>query len=338
MSLFVTPGQLSRRADLYQQMAQLLGAGIGLIQALEHLDRNPPSRALREPIRLTLENIRRGSTFADALRAARGELALFDIALLEAGERSGRLDNCLRQLADYYRARAQLAQKLIAGLRYPVLLIHFAALIFGIVLPFAWSQFHTSLAWLFFRTFLMLLPIYLLTFVIIYAMQSQRSERWRARLEFFMNLIPVLGTARRSLAVSRLALALGALINAGVNIIEAWELAADTTGSPALRRTVAAWGPLLAAGQTPGELLGRSRKFPDLFTNYYQSGEVSGKLDESLARLHTYYQEEGTRKMEALAQWVPRAIYFAIALFIAYMIIMAWSRYFNTISDITKGF
>ena len=36
--------------------------------------------------------------------------------------------------------------------------------------------------------------------------------------------------------------------------------------------------------------------FPDLFANLYSSGEVSGKLDETLKRLYAHYQEEGTHK------------------------------------------
>jgi type II secretory pathway component PulF len=133
--------------------------------------------------------------------------------------------------------------------------------------------------------------------------------------------------------LSRLAAALEALISAGVTIIEAWELAATASGSPALRRAVLAWKPQLLSGKMPAEAVGGCSLFPEMFANLYASGEVSGKLDESLGRLRQYYQEEGTRKLHAVAQWTPRIIYLLVALMIAYRVIQYWTGYFKQIQD-----
>jgi type IV pilus assembly protein PilC len=151
-------------------------------------------------------------------------------------------------------------------------------------------------------------------------------------MESLFRTVPVLGKARRELALARLSSALEALLSAGVNIIEAWELAANASGSPAIRRTVLAWRPLVDAGQTPAEVVRSSARFPDLFANQYATGEISGKLDESLKGLHQYYQEEGSRKLHALARWTPRAVYLAVMLMIAYQIVHFWIGYFNQIS------
>ena len=72
MALILTPGQFLQRAQFYQQLGQLTSAGIGLIQALEQLERNPPSHAYREPIRHQLEQIKQGATFTDSLLATSG--------------------------------------------------------------------------------------------------------------------------------------------------------------------------------------------------------------------------------------------------------------------------
>ncbi len=78
----------------------------------------------------------------------------------------------------------------------------------------------------------------------------------------------------------------------------------------------------------------RASEFPEMFKNLYHSGEVSGKLDENLKRLHQYYQEEGTRKIHAVAQWVPRIIYLIIALFIGYRIISFYAGYFGELNRV----
>jgi len=135
------------------------------------------------------------------------------------------------------------------------------------------------------------------------------------------------------LALSRLAAALEALISAGVTILEAWELAGTACGSPALRRTVLAWRPLVNGGHTPAEVVGASGKFPELFVSQYATGEVSGKLDDTLRRLHQYYQDEGSRKLHAFARWTPRGVYLLIVFMIAYRVVAFYMNYFKQIGN-----
>jgi type II secretory pathway component PulF len=329
MPLIITPGQLSRRADFYHQLGQLTGAGLGLVQALGQLKNHPPDRSYREPIGRLLEQIAGGCTLTDSLRRSGHWLPAFDIALLQAGEHSGRLDACFRLLADYYTDRARLARQMIGDLAYPAFLLHFAIFIF----PFA--QFFTSGNWAVYlcQTVGVLIPLYAAVALMIFAAQSRHGGTWRARFESLLHRIPVLGLARRSLALARLAAALEALLSAGVTIIEAWEMAATASGSPALRRTVLAWRPLVDGGQTPAEAVSASGSFPELFASQYATGEISGQLDGTLRHLHTYYLEEGSRKLHAFSRWIPRAIYFCVVLMIAYRIIHFYIGYFNMVRD-----
>ena len=125
--------------------------------------------------------------------------------------------------------------------------------------------------------------------------------------------------------------ALEALISAGVSIFDSWELAAAASGSPALRRAVNGWYGALRAGETPAELLARTSEFPELFTNLYHTGEISGQLDDSLRRIHLHYQEEGSRRLHLFSQWVPRLIYLVILLAVGYQIVSFWTGYYNDI-------
>jgi type II secretory pathway component PulF len=326
--MIITPAQLNRRAELYHQLSQFTTTGIGVIRALEQIRANPPSHSFRKPIQQILDELAKGMPVGESLRRV-GWLPTFDMALVEAGERSGRLDSSFRVLADYYNDRARMAKQVLADLAYPVFLFHFAALIFLVVLPFAAAQFNASLTWLFVKALLKLSPIYIIVALMIYANQSQHGERWRAIMEKNLNFIPRLGSGRRSLALARLALALEALINAGVNITEAWDLAASASGSPALRKAIAAWKPQITAGRTPAEVVRACRLFPEMFANFYASGEVSGKLDDSLRQLHTFYYDDGTRKIRGFAQWTPRLLYILILLVAGYEIIKFYTGYFN---------
>jgi type II secretory pathway component PulF len=266
---------------------------------------------------------------AESLRAA-AWLPEFDLSLIDAGERSGRLDACYRLLAEYYNDRARVARQVIGDLAYPVFLLHFAVFI----LPFADFFSSGNLAVYLAKTFGVLVPLYALTAALIYAGQSRHGEVWRGLVDSVLRPIPLLGTARHYLTLARLSAALESLSAAGVTIIEAWELAAAASGSPGIRREVKTWKPDLLAGETPSDKVSHCSWFPELFANLYHTGEVSGSLDESLRSLRKYYQEEGTRKLHAVSQWVPRFIYLAIMLVIAYKIINFWMGYFQQINQV----
>lgn len=327
MPLVLTPGQFARKAEFYYQLGQLTSAGLGLVRALEQLHNHPPTRSYRRPIGRLLEHLAAGHTLADSLNALGVWLPAFDRALLRAGEESGRLDQCFKLLADYYNERARLARQVIADLLYPVFLFHFAIFI----IPFAKFFSSGDLASYLSNTLGVLIPIYLVIFGMIYATQSRHGETWRSMIEGFLHPIPILGTARHYLALGRLAFSLEALLSAGVSIIDAWELAATASGSPALKRTVLAWRPQITGGVTPAEAVSRSSKFPQIFASQYTSGEISGKLDETLGRLARYYQEEGSRKLHAVAQWTPRAVYLFIVFMIAWHVIQFWTGYFKDV-------
>jgi type II secretory pathway component PulF len=170
--------------------------------------------------------------------------------------------------------------------------------------------------------------------MMIYASRNRRGAWWRSVLEMLLMPVPVLGTARQYLALARLSVALEALLNAGVTIIEAWEMAATASGSAAILRTVTAWKPAVVNGQTPSEAINASRRFPAVFANLYHSGEVSGQLDESLRRLYEYYQEEGSRKLYLFSRIVPKAIYFGVAILVGFKVIMFYKGYFNQLNEI----
>jgi type II secretory pathway component PulF len=334
MPLIVTPRQLTQRAQFYQQLGQLAAAGIPIPTALDMLMRNPPSRAFREPIRLMIGQLATGATVSDAMQSIGKWIPSFDIALIRAAEHSGRLDVVFKLLANYYDARAALIRQMIGDLAYPVFVFHFAILIFNFI---AWFQSGMSVTVFALRVTATLAPIYFAVWLMIFASQGRRGEKWRAFFEAILRRVPLLGTARHYLALSRLAAALEALLNAGVTIIEAWEMAAAASGSPALQRTVLAWKPQLVGGQTPSEAVNAApRQFPEVFANLYHSGEISGQLDESLERLRTYYHEEGTRKLHLLAKWVPQLIYLCVAGFVAFRVINFYTGYFNQLNEIMK--
>src|SRR5262245_19188895 len=220
MSLIVMPKQLARRAELYHQLGSTIAAGIPLIQALEMVSNTRGARHLHKPLQLLISQLQQGSTFAEALLSLGRWLPDFDIALLSAGEKSGGLDTCFRLLSDYYSERARLVRRVLADLAYPLLTLHIAIHVFPPSLLTSLVMKGDGFGFLLAKL-KALLPLYGLVFLVIFACQGKHGEAWRSLIERMVRAIPVLGVARRNLALARLSAALEGLISAGVSIIEA---------------------------------------------------------------------------------------------------------------------
>lgn len=328
MALVATPRQLSLRAELYHQLGALLSAGLPIIKSIESLASQPPARRFRHMLHQILGPLQEGESLTRALAQASEPLPLFDLALLRAGEESGRLPEILRLLAAYYRERAQQIRSLIGELVYPVFLFHVAIFI-G---PFPKLFLGGNIVQYLWQTVGFLIPIYVGVFLFALACQGSRGETWRGLIEAVCRFVPMLGRARQSLALSRLSAALEAQITAGVSIINAWELAAGASASPAIARTVRGWRPQLESSEkTPSDMVSAAPVFPQLFANFYSSGEVSGQLDESLERLHAHYQEEGTRLMRSFIKIFSMLVYLAITLKVAIQVIGGYQSHYGEI-------
>ncbi len=334
MPFIVTPRQLIQRSELYSQLASLMSAGVALVQALEMIQRKPPSHSYRAPLGAVIANIQAGSTFADSIASLGRWLPSFDLALIQAAEQSGRLAESLRLLADYYQQRAQFARSFMAQVAYPIVLVHLALVIFPThLLPrLVWEG---QVVEFLQQKLMVFIPLYAGAILLLFASQGRRGESWRSLVERFIRPIPTLGRAKQGMALARLAVALEALISAGVSIVDGWQLAADASGSPALRRAVLSWRSGIQAGETPGDLVSRSAVFPQLFSNLYNTGEISGQLDDSLRRLHHYYEEESARLLRSFIRWFSLAVYLLIAAAIGYQIISFWKNYYG---NILQGF
>jgi type IV pilus assembly protein PilC len=128
-----------------------------------------------------------------------------------------------------------------------------------------------------------------------------------------------------------LASTLEALISAGVGVIEAWQLAAEASGSAAIRQSVRHWLPRVEAGDAPSDHLSRSGVFPDVFSNLYATGEVSGQLDQELKHLHTYYEDSGSRRLERFALVTSLLVTLSVILTVAVWIVRFWMNYYGSL-------
>jgi type IV pilus assembly protein PilC len=334
--MIFTPAQLSRRAELYHQLGSMITAGVPLISALQTVGSNRNVRASKKAMTAIVDHLKNGLSFSDSMRHVPGWLPEFDEALLTAGEHSGKLDESFKQLANHYATRATILRDMIGRLMLPATNLHVFLLIFplGLLIGMAQGIFNSDYS----KCVPFLLEkliafggLYFVIFFFIFASQGKRGERWRSFLESVFRIFPILGSARKYLVHARLSAALEALISSGVSVVKAWPLAAAASGSPRLKRDIAKWKEPLEQGHTPSELVRENSYLHEMFASQYYSGEISGKLDDSLHRLHVYYQEEGYRALGLFSRISSGTIYGLVAMLIAYSVIKFWMNYYGAL-------
>lgn len=312
----------------------MIAAGVTLIQALEMAGKNNSLRSSRKTILALIEQLRAGHTFTDSMARVHGWLPEFDVALLSVGEESGRLDTTFKLLARYYASRAKIIRDTISGLIITAMTLNVFLLVFplGYLIAFAQGIFNNNFSQcvpFIFEKIIVFAALYGTLFLFIFACQGNRGERWRALVESIFNVVPLLRTALKYLALARLASALDALTNAGVSVIKSWELAAAASGSPRLKREVLNWTPQLETGVTPAEMVAQINYFPEMFANLFHTAELSGKIDETLLRLHNYYEEEGFRTLHFFTKILNGIIYGSVAVLVAINVIRFWTNYYG---------
>jgi type IV pilus assembly protein PilC len=335
MSLIVTPGQINRRSQLYYQLGSMITAGVPLLKALEMASRNNSLRASKRAILALLSHLQEGRTFTDSMKEVQGWVPEFDVALLSVGEESGRLDTSFKLLARYYASRAKIIRDTITGLIVTIMTLNVFLLVFplGYLIGFAMGIINNNFAQcvpFIIEKVVVFGGLYGGVLLLIFACQGNRGESWRAMTESIFRMIPLLRIALKSLALARLASALDALTSAGVSVIKSWALAGAACGSPHLKREILNWIPQIEAGATPADMVNQIHYFPEMFRNLYSSAEISGKLDETLGRLQSYYEEEGFHLLRLFTRILNGIIYGSIVVLVGFNIIRFWMNYYGS--------
>ena len=123
--------KLSEKALLYRELAKLVGANFHLDRSLEFLLKQQPSHARRTWLQGLQLGLKEGKGIAASITEHCGAFSdALEFALIDAGERSGRLGDAFSHLSRYFEAWNMAVKQAIGAMIYPLVLAHL-----GIVLP-----------------------------------------------------------------------------------------------------------------------------------------------------------------------------------------------------------
>jgi type IV pilus assembly protein PilC len=304
-----TGGKISMRDIVIftRQFSTMINSGLPLVQALDILSKQSESKALQAVTRQVVFDVESGHTVADALGKHPKAFSDLYVNMVAAGEAGGILDTILMRLATFMEKNDALVRKVKGAMIYPGVIMSVAAIAITVLLIFVIPVFQDM-----FASVNLTLP--LATRFVIGLSSALKTYWWaiglgiggggyllkkyyatpdgKLRVDRFLLHVPVLGDVLRKSAVSRFTRTLGTLISSGVSILDGLEITAKTAGNRVVQDAIMASRSSIAGGDTISAPLAKSNVFPPMVISMISVGEQTGGLDEMLAKIADFYDEE----------------------------------------------
>lgn len=325
--------------ELTRQLATLLGAAIPLAEALATLERQLDSASRRVLVAIGA-SVAEGHGLAESLRRHGAPFDTLYCALIEAGERSGRLAPVLERLADYLEQVQRQRHKARTALIYPAVLMTVSVIVvvglMTFVVPRLTEQFEhmnrslptVTQVLIGLSDALVLAGPWLLGLLLLLAVGASlllRKPRWRYRRDLLLLAVPRLGELLRVLDSARLSRSLAILCGSGVPLLDALQVGAATIGNLFVRGALERAREQVKGGVSLHRALVGEGQFPPMLINMVASGEASGTLPEMLERIADNQERTFSRQVDmALALFEPAMILLmgAIVLFIVLAVLL----------------
>jgi len=302
-----------------RQLSTMIDAGLPLVRGLEILasqQENPTFKKMLTQIKTDVES---GSTFAEALKKYPKHFDRLYCNMVAAGEIGGILDEVLRRLSDYMEKAQALKAKVKSAMTYPAIVLAISAVVLSIILIFViptfakmFDEFGSALPTPtlmvinlsnFLKSYFFAI-VGAIFFLVVIFKKYYATEKGRLLVDRLLLKIPVFGPLIEKVAVAKFSRTLGTLINSGVPIIEALNVAAGTAGNKIVENTIRAVKASISEGRSIAQPLMESKVFPSMVVQMISVGETTGALDAMLNKIADFYDEEVDAAVDALTSMI----------------------------------
>ncbi len=253
---------LEEKQTFYHELGRFVRSGIALPQAVESLAADSRG-AMRSAFDRLSELFLGGETTAGAFARLQPAIGSMEVSLIEASDRSGRLEHAFDYLSKYFGTLETVRAGIIKETRWPVVQLHLAAFI----LSFASDFVSGALGGAGFNTthFVLQVGVILGIFYGIVAVAVggglllTRTARTSVAVDALLARLPLIGKLRRNMSLGRFCAAYEMQLSAGVNAMDSLHAAGEASQSARVRAEVARMVPEMMAGVSVGTLVvGRS--------------------------------------------------------------------------------
>ena len=318
------------------ELATLLRAGLPLGQALDTVAETNDDDALSARVTAINKAVRSGQPLSDALQTAGPEFDAFYVNMVKAGESGGALAVALERLADFRQRRRETAQAIVSALLYPAILLTLALVAVAVLLAFVVPQFTQMFADVG-RDLPLLTRIvagagelvanwWWLMLILLggaaYALHRDwQTPQGRARWDAWLLGLWLIGPLLRKLETGRFARTLATLLENGVTLVPALQIAREIIGNTVLVGVLELATRRVREGAGLADALAETRELPPLAIKLIGVGEQSGQLAPMLTQVAEIYERDVQVAMKRLFTLAEPVIIITIALLITVIIL-----------------
>ena len=312
--------KLKDLAIFSRQFATMINAGLSLLRTLNILAEQTENTTLAKTIGLLRDDIERGSSLSAAMSKHPKVFSTLFVSMVKAGETGGQLDVVLNRVADGLEADYKLRQKVKSAMTYPVVVAVIAGGLVVVMLLFVVPTFAgmfddlggelplpTKILLAISQQAKFIVPIgFVLAIVgfIAHKRLKASSANYRLRFDTIMLKVPVFGDLFSKVALSRFSRTLALLLRAGVPVLQALDIVADSTGNEVLARASLDVKESVRSGESMASPLENHKVFPPMVVQMISVGEDTGALDAMLDKIADFYDQEVESTTEALTSLI----------------------------------
>jgi type IV pilus assembly protein PilC len=328
-----------------RQLATMMSAGVPLVQAFEIIGRGHEKPAMQQLILAIKADVESGGTLTQALKRHPRQFDELFCNLVHAGEQSGTLETLLDKIAIYKEKTEALKGKIKKALFYPAAVIVVAFIITAILLIFVIPQFQSL-----FQSFgadLPALTLFVLKLSAIFQEKwwaifggigiivssfiqaKRRSQRVSYLFDKLLLKVPVIGVILNKAAIARYARTLSTMFAAGVPLVEAMTSVAGATGNAIYSEAILRIRDEIATGTQLQAAMRNSPLFPNMVIQMVAIGEESGSVDEMLAKIADFYEQEVDNAVDALSSLLEPIIMAILGILVGGLVIAMYLPIFK---------
>ena len=329
-----------------KQFATMVKAGLPILNVLTMLRdqiEHPTMKEIIEDVRKSLEG---GITLSKCFERYPKIFDNVYINLIKAGEASGKLDTFLLKLVDSLEKREKVKKKIKGALTYPVVMFSVAITVtvfmlikvvpvfakmyegMGVALPtptaviLKASEFMRGSGGL---TLLICSIIFYIIFKYLTTKIPAIRYKWHNRVLH----MPIFGPMILKSLLARVALIMGNLSAAGVNLLESIEIAKSVSNNDVVTQALENVKRGVFSGDTLTKLFLKEPVFPSTFSQLISVGEQTGNLDEMFNSVSAYYEEEFDTAVENMSSLIEPIMIVVLGTMIGGLMIAMYSPIFN---------
>ena len=336
-------------AAMTRQLSTLVGANLPLVQCLSALSDQVEHDRLQTVLAEVRESVNEGAAMADAMANYPRVFSELYVNMIRAGEQAGALEIVLQRLADFTESQADLRNKVLYAMLYPVIILVIMSLVVVVMFTFVIPK----ITLLFEQTRQTLPPLTqamigisefakgpggIITLIALIAALAglrywMRTPAGRETWDSYVLKLPVMGKIARNIAVSRFCKTLSTLLMSGIPLLRALDIVEKVVGNAVLGKAVASARNNITEGASIADPLRVSGVFPPFVIQMIASGEQAGELEFMLQKASDSFDREVENAINGLTALIEPVM----ILVLAGMVVLVILSFLLPILDLTAG-